>query len=83
MYKCYCQRCTFCSKSGRKFNISKKIDEKREQVNFEERKCHIAHVGTVIAVTELNRNLYKLKNDNKVLVITKEHNKGSINGIED
>lgn len=53
----------------------KRLTDKGIQVNFEEKKCNIVHAGAVIAVAELNGNLYKLKDDNKVLAITKEHNK--------
>lgn len=53
----------------------KRLAEKGIQVKFEESKCYIIHKGIVIAVAELNGNLYKLKNDDKVLAVIKEHNK--------
>lgn len=53
----------------------KRLTEKGIQVNFEENKCYIVHKGIVVAVADLNGNLYKLRNNNKVLTITKKHNK--------
>jgi len=43
----------------------KKLTEKRIQINFEKKKRNV-HACTVIA--DLNENLYKLRNDNKVII---------------
>jgi len=52
----------------------RKLTEKGIQVKFEEKKCRIMHKDKVIAVGNLNGNLYRLKCANKALVVANKHN---------
>jgi len=52
----------------------RKLTKKGIQVKFEEKKCRIMHKDKVIAIGDLNGNLYRLKCENKALVVANEHN---------
>jgi len=52
----------------------RKLTEKGIKVKFEEKKCRIMYKDKVIAVGDLNGNLYRLKCENKALVVANEHN---------
>jgi len=53
----------------------KKLTEKGLKVIFEDTTCNIMYEGQSVAVGDIYENLYKLKNDNKVLSVAQVHDK--------
>lgn len=53
----------------------KKLTEKGLKVIFEDITCNIVYEGQSVAVGDIYENLYKLKNNNKVLSIAQVHDK--------